>query len=73
MPAEVDNTAWIVGGVVGALALCALAGTLLAVRRRRRARALPAPQAPPPRTQRPVRVADFVDHYRLMSADSDFR
>ncbi|XP_060800520.1 tyrosine-protein phosphatase 10D isoform X3 [Amyelois transitella] len=35
--------------------------------------AAPAPAPAAPRASRPVRVADFVDHYRLMSADSDFR
>ncbi|XP_049865569.1 tyrosine-protein phosphatase 10D isoform X2 [Pectinophora gossypiella] len=69
---EVDNTAWIIGGCAVAAALAAGAGAALLLRRRGgRARAQPPP--PQPRAQRPVRVADFVDHYRLMSADSDFR
>ncbi|XP_046978913.1 tyrosine-protein phosphatase 10D-like isoform X1 [Vanessa cardui] len=68
---EADNTGWIAGGAVcGALAAALLAGALLL--RRRRARAAPAAPAPQP-AARPVRVADFADHYRLMSADSDFR
>ncbi|XP_050561388.1 tyrosine-protein phosphatase 10D isoform X1 [Spodoptera frugiperda] len=70
---EVDNTAWIVGGCVAA-ALAAGGGALLLLLRRRRARAAPAaPAAAAARASRPVRVADFIDHYRLMSADSDFR
>ncbi|XP_047019276.1 tyrosine-protein phosphatase 10D isoform X1 [Helicoverpa zea] len=68
---EVDNTAWIVGACVGCAALAGGAGALAALRRRRARPAAPA--APPRATQRPVRVADFIDHYRLMSADSDFR
>lgn len=70
-PAEVDNTAWVIGGCVGGAALAVLCGALLLLRRRR---APPvAPPAPQPRASRPVRVQDFLDHYRLMSADSDFR
>ncbi|XP_063616070.1 tyrosine-protein phosphatase 10D-like [Cydia splendana] len=70
---EVDNTAWIIGVCAGA-ACVAGAGAAWAALRRRRPRAAPAPPAgPAPRTARPVPVADFVDHYRLMSADSDFR
>ncbi|CAH2062689.1 unnamed protein product, partial [Iphiclides podalirius] len=70
---EADSTAWIAGGA-GALAalLCCAAAALLLLRRRAR-RAAPAPATPAPLASRPVRVADFVDHYRLMSADSDFR
>ncbi|KAJ0179625.1 hypothetical protein K1T71_005337 [Dendrolimus kikuchii] len=70
---EVDNTAWIIGACVGAAALCGAAAAAVAVRRRRQARATPAPAVPAQRTSRPVRVQDFIDHYRLMSADSDFR
>ncbi|CAB3221781.1 unnamed protein product [Arctia plantaginis] len=70
---EVDNTAWIIGACVGC-ALLAGAGAALAGARRRRGRAAPAAQAPPAaRSCRPVRVSDFIDHYRLMAADSDFR
>ncbi|XP_075972305.1 protein tyrosine phosphatase 10D [Anticarsia gemmatalis] len=70
---EVDNTAWIIGACVGCALLAGGAGALAAVRRRRR-RAAPAPPAPPAvRSSRPVRVTDFIDHYRLMAADSDFR
>ncbi|KAM3958132.1 LOW QUALITY PROTEIN: tyrosine-protein phosphatase 10D [Aphomia sociella] len=71
---EVDNTAWVAGAAAAGAAAALAAGALLALRRRR-ARSRPAPAAPPPapRTQRPVRVHDFRDHYRLMSADSDFR
>ncbi|XP_053600503.1 tyrosine-protein phosphatase 10D isoform X2 [Plodia interpunctella] len=70
---EVDNTAWIAGVCAGA-ALCALsAGALAALRRRRVARACAALAQAAPKPERPVRVADFIDHYRLMSADSDFR
>lgn len=72
--ADVDNTAWIIGACVAAALLAGAGGALLALRRRRAARAGAAPQPlPAPRTSRPVRVADFIDHYRLMSADSDFR
>ncbi|KAL0839964.1 hypothetical protein ABMA28_016572 [Loxostege sticticalis] len=71
---DVDNTAWIIGACVAAALLAGAGGALLALRRRRAARAGAAPQPlPAPRTSRPVRVADFIDHYRLMSADSDFR
>lgn len=71
MSAEADNTGWIAGGAVaGALLAALLAAALLL--RRRRARAAPAAPAPLP-ASRPVRVADFLDHYRVMSADSDFR
>ncbi|KAI8440643.1 hypothetical protein MSG28_001853, partial [Choristoneura fumiferana] len=69
---EVDNTAWIIGVCAGLGALAA-AGAAWAALRRRRPRAAPAPAAPAPRATRPVPVADFIDHYRLMSADSDFR
>lgn len=70
---EVDNTAWIIGACVGVCVLVG-AGAVFAGVRRRRARAAPAgPSAPAVRTSRPVRVADFIDHYRLMAADSDFR
>ncbi|XP_063374991.1 tyrosine-protein phosphatase 10D-like [Cydia amplana] len=69
---EVDNTAWIIGVCAGA-ACVAAAGAAWAALRRRRPRAAPAAPAPAPRVCRPVPVADFVDHYRLMSADSDFR
>lgn len=71
MPAEADNTGWIAGGAVAGALLAALLGAALLLRRRR-ARAAPAAPAPLP-ASRPVRVADFLDHYRLMSADSDFR
>lgn len=71
--AEVDNTAWIIGGCV-ALALCGGgAAGALAVRRRRGRAASAAPAVAAPRTSRPVRVSDFLEHYRVMSADSDFR
>lgn len=70
--AEVDNTAWIIGVCAGLGALAA-AGAAWAALRRRRPRAAPAAAAPAPRATRPVPVADFIDHYRLMSADSDFR
>ncbi|XP_037297538.1 tyrosine-protein phosphatase 10D [Manduca sexta] len=70
---EVDNTAWIIGACVGAGAALAAAGAAWAVRRRRATRSAGAPAALPAPAERPVRVADFVDHYRLMSADSDFR
>ncbi|XP_041973305.1 tyrosine-protein phosphatase 10D isoform X2 [Aricia agestis] len=66
---EADHTGWIAGGCVAAALLAAGAGALLL--RRRRSRPPPAPRAAP--ASRPVRVADFLDHYRLMSADSDFR
>ncbi|XP_062527912.1 tyrosine-protein phosphatase 10D isoform X3 [Bombyx mori] len=70
---EVDNTAWIIGGSVCGLAVAGAALAALAASRRRR-RAARAPAAPAPRrTSRPVRVADFIDHYRAMSADSDFK
>ncbi|XP_032511666.1 tyrosine-protein phosphatase 10D isoform X3 [Danaus plexippus] len=68
---EADNTGWIAGGAVCAAALCA-AGAGALVLRRRRARASPT-AVPAPQASRPVRVSDFIDHYRLMSADSDFR
>ncbi|CAF4853022.1 unnamed protein product [Pieris macdunnoughi] len=69
---EADNTAWIAGGASAALVALGAAAAALAVRRRRLRRAAPRPRAPAP-ASRPVRVADFVEHYRLMSADSDFR
>ncbi|XP_022829301.1 tyrosine-protein phosphatase 10D-like [Spodoptera litura] len=65
-------TVVVVAGRGGALRLTSR-GRSADVRTRQ---APPAPAAPAPaaaRTSRPVRVADFIDHYRLMSADSDFR
>ncbi|XP_052756791.1 LOW QUALITY PROTEIN: tyrosine-protein phosphatase 10D-like [Galleria mellonella] len=78
---EVDNTAWVAGACAAGACAALAGGALLLVRRRRagrrarRRRRRRAPAAPPPapRAQRPVRVADFRDHYRLMAADSDFR
>ncbi|XP_068628161.1 tyrosine-protein phosphatase 10D [Battus philenor] len=70
---DADNTAWIAGGAGAALALALGAGAALLLRRRRARRAAPAPPPPAPPASRPVRIADFIDHYRLMSADSDFR
>ncbi|CAK1544794.1 unnamed protein product [Leptosia nina] len=69
---EADNTAWIAGGAV--LAAVVIAGGIGAAvwRRRSRLSARPTPRTHLP-ASRPVRVADFIDHYRLMSADSDFR
>ncbi|XP_039746101.1 tyrosine-protein phosphatase 10D-like isoform X2 [Pararge aegeria] len=66
---DADHTGWAAGGAAAAaLLLAAGAGAALF---RRRARAPAAPAAPA--ASRPVRVADFADHYRRMAADSDFR
>ncbi|GBP07497.1 Tyrosine-protein phosphatase 10D [Eumeta japonica] len=75
---EVDNTAWVIGAsVCGALALCGVVGALVIRRRRRASRASPHALSNGAgnciRSSRPVHVADFVEHYRIMSADSDFR
>ncbi|XP_048481180.1 tyrosine-protein phosphatase 10D [Plutella xylostella] len=71
---DADNTAWIIGGCVAAALLAGAGGAALLARRRRGAGAAGAGGgAPAPRASRPVRVQDFIDHYRLMSADSDFR
>ncbi|XP_034825166.1 tyrosine-protein phosphatase 10D [Maniola hyperantus] len=65
---DADHTGWLAGGAAAGALLLALAAGALLLRRRR---AAPAPAAPA--ASRPVRVADFAEHYRRMAADSDFR
>lgn len=80
---DTDNTAIIVGIVVP-IVILALLVILLVILRRRRAigRKTKEPrhnndsdsiQGSIIETSRPVRIADFAEHYRIMSADSDFR
>ncbi|XP_023945481.2 tyrosine-protein phosphatase 10D [Bicyclus anynana] len=66
---EADRGGWVAGGAAGGALLLALAAGALLLRRRAR----PAAAAPGAAAGRPVRVADFPEHCRLMAADSDFR
>ncbi|XP_050679851.1 tyrosine-protein phosphatase 10D isoform X2 [Leptidea sinapis] len=69
---EADHTGWVAGGAAAALLLAGAVAAAWLVRRRRTRESPRAARRTPP-ASRPVRVADFIDHYRLMSADSDFR
>lgn len=80
---DTDNTPVIVGITVP-LALLALLVILIVVLKRRRAAGRKAKEARNGNdtmslpdsvieTSRPVRISDFAEHYRIMSADSDFR
>ncbi|XP_014486933.1 PREDICTED: tyrosine-protein phosphatase 10D isoform X6 [Dinoponera quadriceps] len=80
--ADKDNTAIIVGVVVAIAVLLGLLGIGLFVRRRRsqgrkttETRATDNLSLPDSviETSRPIKVEDFAEHYRTMSADSDFR
>lgn len=77
-----DNTAIIVGVTVPIVLLLSLLGIGLLVRRRRsqgrkttETRATDNQSLPDSviETSRPIKVEDFAEHYRNMSADSDFR
>ncbi|KAK2585118.1 hypothetical protein KPH14_008629 [Odynerus spinipes] len=77
-----DNTAIIVGVTVPIVLLLSLLGIGLLVRRRRsqgrkttETRATDNLSLPDSviETSRPIKVEDFAEHYRNMSADSDFR
>ncbi|XP_059474266.1 tyrosine-protein phosphatase 10D [Neocloeon triangulifer] len=76
-----DNTAWIVGFTVPVVLLAVLLVFVMAVRRRKNvcnnleARHNDAMSLPDSvmETSRPVKLKDFAEHYRIMSADSDFR
>lgn len=73
---EPDRAAWVAGASSVAALLAAAAGAALLWRRRRsrgRPRAEAVPLPPAPRSSRPVPVDRFPEHYRIMSADSDFR
>nr|XP_050849252.1 tyrosine-protein phosphatase 10D isoform X4 [Vespula vulgaris] len=80
--ADKDNTAIIVGVTVPIVLLLSLLGIGLLVRRRRsqgrkttETRATDNLSLPDSviETSRPIKVEDFSEHYRNMSADSDFR
>ncbi|XP_032664188.1 tyrosine-protein phosphatase 10D isoform X4 [Odontomachus brunneus] len=80
--ADKDNTAIIVGVVVAIAVLLGLLAIGLFVRRRRsqgrkttETRATDNLSLPDSviETSRPIKVEDFAEHYRTMSADSDFR
>ncbi|XP_044592412.1 tyrosine-protein phosphatase 10D isoform X1 [Cotesia glomerata] len=85
MAADKDNTAIIVGVTVPIILLLTLLGIGLFVRRHRnQLRKIAEPRAGGPsdnlslpdsviETSRPVRIENFAEHYRIMSADSDFR
>ncbi|XP_043262139.1 tyrosine-protein phosphatase 10D isoform X2 [Colletes gigas] len=77
-----DNTAIIVGVTVPIVLLLALLGIGLLVRRRRsqgrkttETRTSDNLSLPDSviETSRPIKIEDFAEHYRTMSADSDFR
>ncbi|XP_051172997.1 tyrosine-protein phosphatase 10D-like isoform X1 [Leptopilina boulardi] len=77
-----DNTAIIVGVTVPIVLLLSLLGIGLIVRRRRNqgrktteTRVTDDLSLPDSviETSRPIRVENFAEHYRIMSADSDFR
>ncbi|XP_017888452.1 tyrosine-protein phosphatase 10D isoform X1 [Ceratina calcarata] len=77
-----DNTAIIVGVTVPIVLLLALLGIGLLVRRRRsqgrkttETRTTDNLSLPDSviETSRPIKIEDFTEHYRTMSADSDFR
>ncbi|KAJ8675823.1 hypothetical protein QAD02_011609 [Eretmocerus hayati] len=77
-----DNTAIVVGVTVPIVLLLALLGGVLLIRRRRsygrkttETRATDDLSLPDSviETSRPVRIENFAEHYRVMSADSDFR
>ncbi|XP_012279884.1 tyrosine-protein phosphatase 10D isoform X2 [Orussus abietinus] len=77
-----DNTAIIVGVTVPLVLLLSLLGIGLFVRRRRsqgrkatETRTTDNVSLPDSviETSRPIRVENFAEHYRIMSADSDFR
>ncbi|XP_034944437.1 tyrosine-protein phosphatase 10D isoform X2 [Chelonus insularis] len=80
-----DNTAIIVGITVPIVLLLTLLGIGLLVRRHRnQLRKITEPRGNGPtdnlslpdsviETNRPIRVENFAEHYRIMSADSDFR
>ncbi|XP_058789130.1 tyrosine-protein phosphatase 10D isoform X3 [Phymastichus coffea] len=80
--ADKDNTAIIVGVTVPIVLLLTLLGIGLLIRRRRsqgrkttETRATDDLSLPDSviETSRPIRVDNFAEHYRIMSADSDFR
>ncbi|XP_044018714.1 tyrosine-protein phosphatase 10D isoform X2 [Aphidius gifuensis] len=77
-----DNTVIIVGITVPILVLLTLLGIGLLVRRHKnQLRKITEPRAADNlslpdsviETSRPIRVENFAEHYRIMSADSDFR
>ncbi|XP_076291656.1 protein tyrosine phosphatase 10D isoform X2 [Lasioglossum baleicum] len=77
-----DNTAIIVGVIVPIVLLLTLLGIGLLVRRRRsqgrkttETRTTDNLSLPDSviETSRPIKIEDFAEHYRTMSADSDFR
>ncbi|XP_076647850.1 protein tyrosine phosphatase 10D isoform X5 [Halictus rubicundus] len=80
--ADKDNTPIIVGVIVPIVLLLALLGIGLLVRRRRsqgrkttETRTTDNLSLPDSviETSRPIKIEDFAEHYRTMSADSDFR
>ncbi|XP_076754004.1 protein tyrosine phosphatase 10D isoform X5 [Xylocopa sonorina] len=80
--ADKDNTAIIVGVTVPIVLLLTLLGIGLLVRRRRSqgrktSETRPTDSLSLPdsviETSRPIKIEDFAEHYRTMSADSDFR
>ncbi|KAH7939926.1 hypothetical protein HPB52_019495 [Rhipicephalus sanguineus] len=74
-----DNTPLIVGILVPLSLLVILAILLVVLRRRRLGPFAPHSRGDPHSkdhdivTSRPVKLKDFLEHYRIMSADSDFR
>ncbi|XP_063992532.1 tyrosine-protein phosphatase 10D isoform X1 [Diachasmimorpha longicaudata] len=80
--ADKDNTTIIVGVTVPIVLLLTMLGIGLLVRRHRnQRRKITEPRATDNlslpdsviETSRPIRVENFAEHYRIMSADSDFR
>ncbi|CAB3367061.1 Hypothetical predicted protein [Cloeon dipterum] len=76
-----DNTAWIIGFTIPVLVLFVVLMSVMAVRRKKNvcnnleARHNDAMSLPDSvmETSRPVKLKEFAEHYRIMSADSDFR
>lgn len=82
MFSDQDNTPIILGVIIPVILIALLFVTIIIIRRRRSAgrkatesRTNDSMSLPDSviETNRPVRIENFSNHYRLMSADSDFR